>query len=272
MEAKTRGKDPQLTIEERRIRLDEQRLNLESSFARKWLPALVTLMAGLIAAMIGIFQQRIAADASERASAQLKEKNEHDWGVKVIEMYLNKRELFDLTKNADQAGTNLSVLAAVAPKAVQDVFEAEKTRIPRPTGSNEQERLRSLAAVAGVQKALAKTKPAGETQTPTFKPSDFTIYLQYSDGDRVTAEKTQTFLAKLGYRVPGMEQVAVTKAPSRLQVRYYRPEQLDFAVALVTELGNDLNLPVRPDSAILVDSTKQLPSGILEVWLPPQRR
>jgi hypothetical protein len=270
MEPKTKGKDSQLTIEERRIRLDERRLHLESSFARKWLPALVTLMAGLIAAMFGYFQQRIAADANEKARALAEAKNEHDWGVKVIEMYLNKRELFDLTKNADQAGTNLSVLAAVAPKAVRDVFDAEKDKIPRPTGTNEQERLSSLAAVAGVQKALAKTRPAGETKTPTFEPSDFTIYLQYTDGDRVTAEKTQTLLAKLGYRVPGMEQVA--KAPSRLQVRYYRPEQRDFAGALATQLGKDLNLPASPDNAIIVVSSKQLPSGILEVWLPPQRR
>jgi hypothetical protein len=33
----------------------------------------------------------------------------------VIEMYFSKRELFDLTKNPEQAGSNLRVLAAVAP-------------------------------------------------------------------------------------------------------------------------------------------------------------
>jgi hypothetical protein len=270
MEPTTEGNDPHLPIEERRIRLDEQRLHLESSFARKWLPALVTLMAGLIAAMFGYFQQRIAADATEKARVQADAKNEHEWGVKVTEMYFNKRELFDFTKNAEQAKSNLSVLAAVAPKAVQGVLEVERAKIPHPTGANEQERLNSLAAVAGVQAVLAKARPSGEIKSAAFKPSDFTIYLQYSDGDQGTAEKTQTLLAKLGYRVPGMEQVA--KAPSRLQVRYYRPEQRDFAGALATQLGEDLNLPASPDSAILVVSSKQLPSGILEVWLPPQRR
>lgn len=48
--------EPEFSIEERRLLLDEQRLLLDNSFARKWLPTLVTLMVGLIAGMFSYVQ------------------------------------------------------------------------------------------------------------------------------------------------------------------------------------------------------------------------
>jgi hypothetical protein len=65
-------------------------------------------------------------------------------------------------------------------------------------------------------------------------------------------------------RKSGIEQVA--KAPSTLQVRYGRPDQRDYAKDLAKQLGTELHLP--DSSAIQLQSFKQLPSGILEVWLP----
>lgn len=42
MDPKNEGSDSQLPVEERRVRLDEKRLILDNSFAKKWLPTLVT--------------------------------------------------------------------------------------------------------------------------------------------------------------------------------------------------------------------------------------
>lgn len=260
--------DPQLSVEESRLHLDEKRLLLDNSFARKWLPTLVTLMVGLIAGMFSYVQQQNAIQATERARIEAQVKDEREWGFKVVEMYFSKREMFDLTKNAEQASLNLRVLAAVAPTAVQGVLNAERSRIPPPTGADETSRLDSLAAVAGVQEALASAKQAGQAPASSFRPSDFTIYVQYPDGGRDTAVKTQSLLVNLGYHVPGIEQVS--KVPSRLQVRYYRPDQRSYAGELATELGKGLGLPTGPGDAILVASSRQLPSGILEVWLPPE--
>lgn len=269
MEPRNEGNRSELTVDERRLRLDEKRLLLDNSFARKWLPTLVTLMVGLIAGMFSYVQQQNAIQATERARIEAQAKDEREWGFKVIEMYFSKREIFDLTENPKQAATNLRVLAAVAPTVVQGVLKAELSRIPPPSVADDSNRLESLAAAAGVQDALANARQSRQTPASSFKPSDFTIYVQYPDGDRDTAVKTQSILVNLGYRVPGIEQVS--KAPSRLQVRYYRPDQRSYAEELATELGKGLNLVASPDNAILVTSSKELPSGILEVWLPSER-
>src|SRR5260370_33639462 len=110
--------DSQLPIEERRLRLDEKRLLLDNTFAKKWLPTLATLMVGLIAGMFSYVQQQNAIQTTERARIEAQSKDEREWGFKVIEMYFTKRELFDLSKNSEQAASNLRVLAAVTPTAL----------------------------------------------------------------------------------------------------------------------------------------------------------
>jgi hypothetical protein len=266
MEPPKESNESQLSIDERRLRLDEKRLLLDNTFARRWLPTLATLMVGLIAGMFSYVQQQNAIQATERARIEAQAKDEREWGFKVVEMYFTKRELFDLTKNSVQATSNLRVLAAVAPTAVQGVLNAERSRIPPPGEADDTNRLESLAAVAGVQDALASARQSLQTSASNFKPSDFTIYVQYPDGRREIAVKTQSILASRGYRVPSIQQVS--KVPSRLQVRYYRLDQRSYAVKLAIELGRELDLPASPDNAILVTSSKELPSGILEVWLP----
>jgi len=267
MMAESSAKDDSApSLEERRFALDKQRLGLDNSFARKWLPTLVTLMVGLIAGMFSYVQQQESLQATERARIEARAKDEREWGFKVVEMYFSKRELFDLTKNAETAALNLRVLAAVAPTAVQGVLNAERSRIPPPSAPDESSRLESLAAVANVQDALANARQVSQTAPAVLKPSDFTIYVQYGEGAQNVASKAQAILVELGYRVPGIEQVR--KAPSRLQVRYYRPDQRTFASQLATELGKRLDLPAGADNAIQVTTSKELPKGILEVWLP----
>jgi hypothetical protein len=268
MVARDENIDPQLSIEERRLLIDENRLRLDNSFARKWLPTLVTLMVGLIAAMFSYVQQQNAIQATERARIEAKIKDEREWGFKVIEMYFNKHDLFDLTKSPEQAGSNLRVLAAVAPTAVQGVLNAEQSRIPPPSGTDDSNRLISLSAVAGVQDVLDNVKQVSQAPASQFQPSDFTVYLQYPEGSQDTALKAQNLLVEVGFRVPGIEKV--NKPPSRLQVRYYRPNQRTYAEALAIKLGKALDQPTSADNAILVTSQKQLPGGILELWLPPR--
>ena len=268
METNVKKDDPQPTFEERRLRLEEMRLALDHSFARKWLPTLATLMVGLIAAMFSYVQQQNSLEETKRARIEAQAKDEREWGFKVIEMYFSRRELFDLMKNSETATLNLRVLAAVAPTAVQGVLNAEQSKIPPPSGSDDANRLDSLAAVAGVQDALAAAERSKRAPEAGFKPSDFTIYVQYAADDQDMASKAQGALIKLGYRVPGIERV--NKVPSRLQVRYYRPDQKSHASALAGALGKTLGLPAGPDSTILVTSSKPLPGGIHEVWLPHQ--
>ena len=111
METSERGEGSQLTLEEQRFRLEKRRLDLDHSFARKWLPTMV----GVIAGMFGYVQQQASIEETKRAGIEVKVKDEREWGFKVIEMYFSNRELFDLTKNPEAAALNLRVLAAVAP-------------------------------------------------------------------------------------------------------------------------------------------------------------
>src|SRR5579859_7691560 len=68
MEATKEGNDSQLPIEERRLRLDEKRLLLDNTVAKKWLPTLATLMVGLIAGMFGYVQQQMSPAISSIAA------------------------------------------------------------------------------------------------------------------------------------------------------------------------------------------------------------
>ena len=256
-------------IEERRFKLDEERLRLESSFARKWLPTLATMMVGFVAAVFGYVEHHKTLETTERTRIETTAKDEREWGFRVVEMYLNKRELFDLMQNPDQAAANLRFLYAVAPNVVQSVFDTERARIPAPGAegeTNNSQRLQSLAAVAQVQSAIKGAKGEELLSATKMVPSDFLVYVQYAGDSRDRAVQAQKALQDQGFRAPGIE--LVRKVPPRLQVRYYRREQKDFAGDLATQLGRTLGLPATADNAILVESKKELPSGILELWLP----
>jgi len=258
------------SIDAMRLELDTRRLALESSFARKWLPTIATAVIGLSAAMLGYIQNKVSNDATERARIEARSKDEREWGFKVVEMYFQKRELFDLSKNPEQAQANLKVLVAVAPAAVQGLLSAEQSRLPAPGGDETQQvaRLSGLAVLADIQTAIADRKDHQTTQLPstTRAPSSFVIYIQYPEGQLEAARAVQAKLQQLGYKAPGIE--LVRNVPSRLQVRYYRPDQKDLAASLATAIGETLKLPTSSDNAIRVQSNKALPDGILELWLP----
>jgi hypothetical protein len=91
--------------------------------------------------MFSYVQQQNAIQATKRAQIEAQAKDEREWAFKVIEMYFTKRGLFDLTKNSGQATSNLRVLAAVAPTAVQGVLNAERSRIPPPGEADDTDRL-----------------------------------------------------------------------------------------------------------------------------------
>jgi hypothetical protein len=262
-----RGSSSRPALEERKLELDERRFQLENSFARKWLPTVGTIVIGFVATVFGYVQSQNASQATERFRIEAKSKDEHDWAVKVVEMYLTKRDLFDLTTNPEQATANLQVLAAVAPAAVKGLLNAELARIPPPSAeSDEGSRLTSLAAVANIQNALSTAVSVPPARPSTMRPADFEVYIQYGEGSREQALKAQNVLQQDGFRAPGIEQVK--KAPSRLQVRYYRAEQKAFASNLAVKLGAKLSLSTTPDNAILVTSARELPTGLLELWLP----
>lgn len=260
-----------MSIEEKRLQLDEKKFLLESSFAKKWWPTLATFMAGLIA--VGFdYLQNIQSKKDENLAKDLAKiaedaKNEREFGIKVIDIYLRNSELFDFNRNPQQAQISLRVFSAVAPTAVKSVLDAELNKIQPPNISDNSKRLESLAAVAQVQNSLAIARP--QAAESSFKPAEFTVYVQHPEDMIDTAKKMQNFLLNQGYRVPGIEQTL--NPPSRLQVRYYRPNQKIFAVNLVTQLGQALSLRATDDNAILVTSPRELPSGILEVWLPPRQ-
>jgi hypothetical protein len=262
---------PPPSIEQERLKLDHERLKLDTSFARKWFPTLVTLVVGFIAAIFGYVQHLSTKEVTEKAQIEATAKNEREWGFKVVEMYFSNRELFDFTKNPHQAADNLRVLSAVAPKVVQGLLNAELSRIPSPESQDETkdaQRLESLAAVAQVQDALKSAKGAAAEPTDGMKAEDFTVYIQYAAGSQAAALKAQETLESWGYRAPGIDQVG--KVPSQLQVRYYRPDQEKIAKALLDRIGDALGLTANADNAVRVVSKRQLPSGILELWIPEE--
>ena len=260
---------PVPSVEERRLALETQRVALEGSFARKWLPTIATVVIGSSAALLGYVQNKVSNEATERARMEARSKDEREWGFKIVEMYFQKRELFDLSKNPEQASANLKVLVAVAPKAVQGLLSAEQSRLPVPGGDEVQQaaRLSGLAIVADIQRAISDQNEQQPTQAASARsPSSFTVYIQYPAGQEDAARIAQSKLQQLGYRAPGIEQVR--NVPSRLQVRYYRADQRNLASSLANSMGEALKLPASPDNAIRVQSEKALPGGILELWLP----
>lgn len=253
-------------LEEKRLALDETRLRLDQSFAKKYLPALVTVVAGLIAAMFSFVQHQSSLEETKRAQIAANERSEREYGFKVLDMYFTQHDLFDLAENPEQAARNLRVLAALAPAAVRGVLLAEQSRIPAPGGSDDSGRLKSLAAVAGVQEALATSEETRRNRPPESKPTDYTVYIQYPAGGREIAKKARDYLDQRGYRVPGIKQVE--SVPSSLQVRYYRANQRSHAESLLAGLVKELGLPADTGEAIQVSSTRELPTGFLEVWFP----
>jgi hypothetical protein len=294
--------DSSLPVEERRLLLDaykadvdSRKVELDSSFARKWFPTIATVTAGLVAGFFSLVQQwnaleatrqtQIRADsaadlARENARAEAEReatRKEREWGFKIIEMYFDKGSLFDIAKNSEAAERNLKALSSVAPDVVRGILVAEIDRIPRtsPVGSDHRED--SLAAAARVQTAIQVGGPAVMLQSspPTqaqsdrvradggIRPSDFTIYTQYKD-DRALATRVNARLKAAGFRAPAID--AQDNTPDKLQVRYYRPEQKPLAEGLAAQLGQDFGMPNA--EAVQLASKKELPTGILEVWLP----
>jgi hypothetical protein len=204
-----------------------------------------------------------ARSQNERAAIEARSQKEIEWGLKVVDLYMTNSEKFDVKKHPEQASRNLQMLARVAPVAVQGVLNAEISQIPAPTNAeNDDARLNTLASVASVQSGIDATK-SPEIVEPSLKPSAFMIYLQYPEDARATAERVQASLVQQGYRVPGMEQVR--NVPLQLEVRYYRPEQRVLAEGLAGELGSALS---KPSAAKIIKTSKSLPRGIMEVWLP----
>jgi hypothetical protein len=264
------------SLEARRLEVDERRLELENSFARKWFPTLATMIAGVVAALFsfGVTERaRIdARTATQSTEFEAKKKDEREWGIKVVELYLDKRDLFDLARKPDQAGANLRMLAVVAPEAVKGVLDAETALIPKPGAEDDDAaRIDSLTQIASIQNVLQPKLPEGSTSgnatTSAARPnSDFTVYIQYPAGSRDLALSAQAKLQAQGYRAPGIEEVR--QVPNHMQIRYYRPEQKDRAVGLLHEVGDTLKLATDPGDALQLKSQKQLPDGILELWLP----
>jgi hypothetical protein len=256
-----------LSLEERKLLVDERRLFLDSSFARKWLPTLATVVAGLIAAIFGYVEKQHSVEQTIRLNNDAKARGQNEWGVKVVEMYFNKRELFDLGKNPEQATANLRVLSAVAPDAVKGLLAAELERLSAPTGEvADSQRFETLAKVAQIQTDIGSAKGESPPSPASFEPKDFMVYVQYVEGAKEIALRAQTALSQMGFKTPGVEQVR--KGPSKLQVRYYRLEQRMFAEKLAKDIGLALGFPVTSDNVVQIATAKKLPPGILELWLP----
>jgi hypothetical protein len=267
-------------VETRRIDIEEAKLALESSFAKKWAPTIVSLLIAWITASLTYIQvhsadesTKTAMQATQLARIQEQERSEREYGLKVMERYLSKPDLFDMTSNAEQAKLNLQMLTALAPIAVSGVLSAELGRVPPPSAEREEARFKTLSAIAGVQDSVERAVQGGKSlvsakgaeREPIFlSPGDFTVYVQYPEEHREQAVNASSLLLKQGYRVPGIDKVA--RSTARLEVRYYRADQERYAQGVSDELAKALALePTRP---ALIASSKQLPRGILEVWIP----
>lgn len=264
------------SFEERRILVDEKRLALDNSFARKWWPTVATLVAAAIGGLFAWVQTNQATQETKRARIDADAKELHEWQSRIVNLYFDRRELFDVTKNPDDADSNLRILIAVAPPDVQGILikeestalKAEIQRIPPPTGEDDPHRLSILAAAASVQQTLASATLTAAVPAETLRPADFAVYIQYlrgSDQGKNMANTVRLKLLALGYHVPNLQ--AVKAVPRSLEVRYYHSNQKLLAAGLAQQLQTALNVQT-PAQAKPFDSPRPLPSGILEVWIP----
>lgn len=264
------------SFEERRIVLDEQRLALDNSFARKWWPTVATLVAAAIGGLFAWVQTYQAAQETQRARYDAETRELHEWQTRIANLYFDRRELFDVTKNPDAADSNLRILIAVAPPDVQGILikeestelKAEIQRIPPPTGEDDPHRLSILAAAASVQQTLASATSSAAVPGEALRPTDFAVYIQYlisSEPDKQMANTARLKLLALGYHVPNLQ--AVKAVPRSLEVRYYHSNQKLLAAGLAQQLQTALDSQI-PAKAVPFESPRPLPSGILEVWIP----
>lgn len=273
-----------LEIEARKTEIEQAKLENECSFARRWFPTVATLTIGLATVGFNVqqafvaYQQRMVADQrAQAAEKEARERQDAQWGIGVLELYVKYPDQFDASRTPATAGKSLKALALVAPSVMRPILENKQDDLVRAAASATDDGARSAADTAlraineAVQQAVVAAR-AGQPQAVSVaatpwpagvKPADYTIYIQYGSGSKERAAALADYLRTSGFRVPAAE--LVTSAPAVGDVRYYKQDQASLADELAQRVSPAIGSIARPK---FIGGQRNLPDGILEIWLP----
>lgn len=261
------------SLEERKFELELEKFKYEKSITKFLLTVSVPISLCFVTTGFGFVQWHSQREETKRLEAQrnsrlieesvaARERDQREWGIKIIELYLTKRDLFDFNKNPDTASVNLSALQSISPAVVAGMLRAELENIPRPGQANEPKRIKSLEAIEKVREGeITENKWIGDR-----KPRDYKVFIQYGENNKLLSTKIGEVLSTMGFNVPASQIVQST--PDRVEIRYYRPEQAQFAMQLLADLQKAVPGVNGNGKVLQIKSKNRLPDGILEVWVP----
>ncbi len=257
----------QQDLEERKVRLEEGKLALEQSFAKKWgsfvIGASVTAGVAILTIGMNTYQSSIARDdrlsAEKLAQAQADETHQQQkgqWGINVLQLYITHPEGFDPVKSPETARNNMTALALSAPDVMRPILlsrldslvrsdgaanpgalGAVKTALDQVPLANQSTNSNSTVVATTGAGAPGPTAPeAGPTSPlpPGVDPAAYSVYIQFGSASKGFATAYGAQLRAAGFRVPDLEQVE--QSPNEPQVRYYQTEQTGLADWLAARL------------------------------------
>lgn len=267
-------------IEFEQMRANWAKVEAENSFLRRYAPIIFSaVISVVIAAATIVVDQRSA----ERAQAIQDQRWENERASNALRLFFENPDLFV----GEYGAQNLDLLKQTTPEATMEAITSavnERADRARLTASQEAEAVVS-SAVQGADGATAaavlarapelrrkaddrrydaiERSPSRTLTAPSSRPSDFTVYLQYGAGSQESATRMQSGLVSAGYKVPGID--AELTAPQTPEVRYYLRSQAEAARQLAAQVER---LAGRAPALQFVGTSRSLPDGILEVWLP----
>lgn len=280
-------------IEVEKLRLEAHRARSEASIGRRYGTIIIS---GVLTVAGTVLTYYTNSQADARAALEARQETERNLAQNAVRVYFENPDRFDL--KTEEGKFNLRVLADTAPgKTTATLVSQIQDNAVQIATANAEVAAASPAVAAAASAATATgvasgAAPASAPPAPTnvaearkaaddarysslanapatvqnaSKPSDFKVYIQYGAGAQDQAAEAQKKLISIGYGAPSPQ--LTTTATDAPEVRYYRASQAKFAEELSSQIKDVIGVAATPK---FVGANRQLPDGILEVWLPPQ--
>lgn len=243
--------------ENRELKVLERRQDLDESFPKKWgnviFGAMATIIVAIISATVSIVEiqetQRLNAAQHEQAEASRKIANART----ALEIYFENID--DLSPEIEDSVYRLALIAEISElDPVRELFFQMRAQIIEDRRESDTD-----LTIAEASRGLPTLQVERD-----YNPSEITVYIQYPNvaGCRDYAEEVERFVASIGMRAPGLEEIDVEKTPNQNEIRFYstlqRVRMSDFPGELSDSAG------VSFESKVLSGS---LPAGMLEIWI-----
>lgn len=259
------GEDQKLTLDRERFVLDQRRLELDESFARKWGTIAVSVAVPISIALIGI-SSNARADGQREADNILAEKHKiTEENRSALELYL--KYMSDKSAGGENQISQIEAISSLSNDAtfrellLQQV-RAIQARAPVPAETPGEGLVQAPLQAQAPSTILSGTTNEKLKDAATLA-ADFTTYVQYYGPRGNEARTVSDTLRSLSFSVPGLQGMDASHSPDHNQIRIYRTAQGNFAKGLAVQLKQRTGL----DFSVIGPVGNNLPDGVLEIWL-----